>query len=373
MLSREELKNIAGLKGNGSYFVSLYLNVSPVTNPRGEYAILFKNMVKEVMGSLSRDVMRRVKYDLSRIDACILSDKRDFKKGLSILSSSENSFWQEYHLSVPFKNELIVDKTPYIKPLLDIIDNYERYAVLLVDKESARIFVVHLGEITEYGEVHTPDIPGRHKKGGWFALSQNHYERHINYHIGLHLKDVVKKLESFLKGEYIGKLIMGGSPEAVLKTKELLQKTVIEKVIGSFQAGMFEKNTELLKKVEPVLTSFERQEQEETVRELIIRARKNEKAVSGIDDVLLAVQEGKVMKLIFLRDIMYSGYSCRGCKALFSEQIKTCPYCNGEMSAVSYLVDLIAQKAVQDGAVVEVIGESKELEKYGGIGAFLRF
>ena len=31
---------------------------------------------------------------------------------------------------------------------------------MLVSKESARIFVVHLGEVVEYGEVHSKDIPG---------------------------------------------------------------------------------------------------------------------------------------------------------------------------------------------------------------------
>ena len=66
-----------------------------------------------------------------------------------------------------------MDKAPYIQPLLDILDNYKQYAVLLVDKESARLFLVHLGEIEEYGEVHTPDVPGKHKKRGDGFLSQD--------------------------------------------------------------------------------------------------------------------------------------------------------------------------------------------------------
>jgi len=58
-----------------------------------------------------------------------------------------------------------------------------------------------------------------HKKGGWFSLSEKSFERHIDYHVSMHLKDVVKQLDSFLSGEYVGRLLIGGSEEAVTKVK----------------------------------------------------------------------------------------------------------------------------------------------------------
>jgi hypothetical protein len=48
MFSREELRDIAKMGGNGAGFVSLYLNVNPVTNPGGEYAVWVKNAIKEL-------------------------------------------------------------------------------------------------------------------------------------------------------------------------------------------------------------------------------------------------------------------------------------------------------------------------------------
>ncbi|TAL26685.1 MAG: hypothetical protein EPN94_02750, partial [Nitrospirae bacterium] len=238
MLNREELREIASIHGNGSYFVSLYLNVNPVTNAKGDYVIHFKNMLRDISAGTDKKIIKKVKSDLENIESFFISSKRGFKKGLAIISSSENSFWKEYNLAVPVKNEIVVDKMPYIKPLLDILDNYQRYAVLLVDKESARLFLVHLGELEEYGEIHTPDIPGKHKKGGWFSLSQNHYERHIDYHVGLHLKDVMKKLELFLAEEKIMRILIGGSEEAVSRVKEMLPRAAAEKVIGFFHAEM---------------------------------------------------------------------------------------------------------------------------------------
>jgi len=373
MFSREELKEMAKLHGNGTYFVSLYLNVNPVTNPKGEFAIRFKNMLRETTESLEKPVLKEVKEDLSLIDAYLLGNKRGFKKGLALLSSKKNSFWREYHVSVPLRSELVVDKTPYLKPLIDMLDNYKRYAALLVDKEAARIFVVQTGEVTEYGEVHTPDVPGKHKKGGWFALSQNHYERHIDYHVGLHLKDVVKKFGAFLKGEYIGRVLIGGSEEAVSMTRGLLPKAVTDRIIGTFHAGMFEGNADILKKVEPLLAAYERDKEKETVGELIAKTLKNEKAVLGADDVLGALSRGNLMKLVLLRDFATAGYTCASCGMPFTRRLPSCPYCKGPMEEVGYMADLIAQKAVEQGAPVEVVAESEELKKAGGIGAFLRF
>lgn len=372
MVDREELIEIARIRSDGSYYVSLYLNVNPVTNPKGDYSIWLKNALRAAAETLDRSGLKKVEKDFSAIEAYVQSNRRNFKKGLALISSDQNSFWREYLLSVPVKNELIVERTPYIKPLLEILDNYERYAVLLVDKESARIFIIHLGEITEYGEVHTPDVPGKHKKGGWSALAQHHYERHIDYHVALHLKDVVKRLESFLRGEEIGRLFIGGTESAAQMTMGHLPKAVTERVAGTFHAGMFEGNQDVLKKVEPVLRSFEKGVRERTVRELVTRAMKGEKAVVGVEDVLRALQEGRVMRLLLHEGFRRKGFQCSSCGALSIRGEVNCPYCGGKMDEVNYLMDLAAQKAVEQGAPVETV-ENDELKEAGSVGAFLRY
>ncbi|MBI4689691.1 MAG: hypothetical protein HY754_05445 [Nitrospirae bacterium] len=373
MLNRKELEDIAAIRTNGGYFVSLYLNVNPVTNTKGDYLIHLKNMIKDIPEGDDKKIFKKIKGDIEKVESFVIGNKRKFKKGLAIISSSEKSFWKEYHLSVSLKNAIIVDRTPYIEPLLDILDNYQRYAVLLVDKESARLFLMHLGEIEEYGEIHASDIPGRHKKGGWFALSQNHYERHIDYHVGLHLKDVMKKLESFLTSERIERMILGGSEETVVRVREMLPRPIDQKVMGIFHTEMFANNNEIFEKVKPVIAEFENKRQRITVSDMLTMANKGENAVIGIEDTLNALQEGRVMRLVFVKDLKDSGYVCGNCGYLTKQKVSDCPYCKGDIDQVPYLVDLAAQKAVENGAQVEIIYDNKELLNAGGIGAFLRF
>lgn len=373
MLSLTELKEISSYNGKGAYFVSLYLNVDPTFNKKGDYIVHLKNMLKNSAESLDRAIYKRVRDDFEKIEHHVLTNKRTFKKGLAVFSSKEAQIWKQYNLGVPLKNELIVDKTFYIKPLMDVLDNYQRYGVLLVGKDSARIFIVHLGEIVEYGEVHTADIPGKHKKGAWFGLSQNHYERHINFHVGIHLKDVIEKLETFLSREYIGRLILGGSEEAVSMVRGMLHKTVLDKIIGNVKIEMFAKSDEVLSKVEPILSSYEKNKEEETIKQLISKAMKNESAALGIENVLNAIQEQRVMKLILASSFKQNGYNCKTCGFLTTQIINSCPYCKGAFEEVDNMVDLAAQKSIQQGALIEVVTENKSLLDAGGIGAFLRF
>lgn len=373
MLNRKDLEEISALGGDDEYFVSLYLDVDHRNHKEGDFVVKLKSMLKETSDGLGRNVLKKVGGDLRAIGSYVGANKREFKKALAVISSGAGSFWREYHLSVPVRSELIVDRAPYIKPLLDVLDNNRAYAVLLVDKESARIFVVRLGEICEYGEVHTPGVPGKHKKGGWYALAATHYERHIDYHVGLHLKDVVKRLEKFLMGEQIGRLIVGGTGEALSMIKEMLPNKISEKIIGTFHAGMFEPNSGIMKKARPILEEFELVEEARDVGELIARSEAGDRAVTGLDDVLRAVQQGRVMKLVLERGFKSPGRQCTDCRALSAKGEVRCPYCGGPMQNLNCVVDHAAHKSVEQGAAVQVVDGKEVFSRAGKIGAFLRF
>jgi len=79
------------------------------------------------------------------------------------------------------------------------------------------------------------------------------------------------------------------------------------------------------------------------------------------------------MKLIVLQDFKQSGLSCKQCNYLSVQDISSCPFCKGDMLDAKYLVDLIAQKAVEQGAFIEVASDNGKLREAGSIGAFLRF
>lgn len=395
MLDRAELKEIASLDGKDSMYVSLYLNVDPVFNKRGDYDIHFKNMVKRAVESLGKAAYKRVKEDIDRIRDYVASSRRLLRKGLVVISSARNDVWKVYHLNVPVRNEFIVDRTPYTEPLADVLDNYEKYAVLLVEKDEARVFVIHLGEIVEFSSIHTEGVPGKHKQDVWYALSPSgadrhmanagkgrqgvtglrtdHYERHIDFHVRMHLEDAIRGLASFVEREKIGRVVIGGPDEAVAAAQALLPRTLGDKVIGTAKAEMLADTNGILGATTPIVEAYERKQEEETVEYLITQALSGGNAALGMADVIAALQERRVMRLVMLKDFRAGGYACSVCGFLSAQKVEPCPSCGGTVEHIGHLADLAGELAVQQGAVIEIVGDGTRLGQYGGIGAILRF
>lgn len=374
MLNLEEIKEMASVNPDGEYYVSLYLNVDPHTNPRGEYLISARNMLKETEGKLPREVFKKVRADLRAIeDYFAVLTPREHKKAIALISSSEKGFWKEYRLAVPVKSGIFVDRTPYLKPVFDLMDRHRRYAALLVAKDRARIFVIHLGEIEEYAEVRSEGVPSRQAGGGWYALGQDRFERHTDYHTGVHLEDVARHLQSFMERQKTEILFVGGPEESLAMGIEWLPSPLRSKIGGTFSAGMYEPGDQVLSRLEPLLSEHEGKKDEGLVDELITRAFKNKQAVLGVDDVLTMLQEGRVMTLVVDSDYTQRGYICTNCKALFSSRPERCRYCQGRPEEVDHMADFIMQKTVELGGDVDVVPGNDKLKNAGKIGALLRY
>ena len=91
-----------------------------------------------------------------------------------------------------------------------LIASTRAYAALLLDSNRARIIVFGLGEVEARTEV-TGEKTRRHSMGGW---SQARYQRRIdNIHLQ-HVKEVVDALDTVVRGEAIGRIIVAGDAGA---------------------------------------------------------------------------------------------------------------------------------------------------------------
>ncbi len=389
MLTLEELREMASIDSDADYYVSLYLNVDPLANPRGEYLVEFKNMVKDAAEKTEKPAYKKIKKDLEAIEDYFIGSKREFRKGLCLISSRGGGYWKEFHLPVPVKSRLIVDKVPYLKPLIEIMDAYRRYIVLLLDKENARIFVTGMGELVEYTEMHAPDIPGRHKEGdsrrgesvrstkgetilATAILGDKSQERHVAVHVGIHVNDVVGHMERIMEGQAVEGIVTGGPEEVLYMAIDRLPERFRELIIGTFAAGMYETGMDVLKKAMSVTEGHKHKRDAEKVDELMERTLKDQQAVLGMEDVLFMLEEQRIMELLVDSDFSQPGYFCRNCRAL-SAGAGTCPYCKGPFEKVNYMASLVMQKTVELGGRVSIVYGNEKLRNAGGIGAFLRY
>jgi peptide chain release factor subunit 1 len=220
------------------------------------------------------------------------------------------------------------------------------------------------------------DVPGKHKKGGWFALAEKRYERHIDYHVKNHLKDVIERFGDFLKDKNIRRLILAGPNEAISELMNVLTNEIKQKIVGRLNIEKYASKEEVLQKVLPIIEEYEKSKEKETVSDLITKALKNESAVTGIDDTLKYLRERRVMKLVIAKDYAVEGFICENCGFATTQYIECCMECGNCVIKTDNLIEKATEMAIQQSALVEVVRDEKDRQRllqYGGIGAFLRF
>jgi peptide subunit release factor 1 (eRF1) len=297
---------------------------------------------------------------------------------VAIFSCLKEDFWQAYPLAVPVKNHVFVADSPYIKPLTDVLDEYGRYGVILVDREGARFLLFHQGELEETDGTLGEEVK-RTKRGGGSAAGRlggltARASRHEEEIAQRNLKEAAELAVRFCGGGRCGRIVLGGTDETLTQFQGMLPKEMQEQVVGSIPLDMAASETEVLNRSLEVIQEADRRREEELVEQLITAATsKGGHGALGLDDTLAAVQGGRAHILVVAEGHTATGYGCQNCSYVASHESKRCPFCGGKMAQIEDAVNTIVRKAIESGMEVEVVRGSAALEEAGSIGAILRY
>jgi hypothetical protein len=107
----------------------------------------------------------------------LTTNSTSHQRGLGIFASG----FVSYFFAIPLPHRppemMTWDYLPQIETLQLILDNAERFAVVLFDSERARLFTIYLGQIEEHMVIRD-DVLRKQQTGGWAALSQANFARH---------------------------------------------------------------------------------------------------------------------------------------------------------------------------------------------------
>jgi peptide subunit release factor 1 (eRF1) len=369
---------------NNSPVLSVYLNLDPSspTNLRGGYKLALEEMLKQIETQLTDDNKRR-HFQEDTSWARKQAERRMLKGGSLVLfcDVSEGFYFQE-DLSVRLANQIWFGDTPYTRPLMGVINEYERYGVVLVDKEKARFFVVSAGSIQELDEAfQSPPVRHRRTAGLDHMRSQMVLQRRAATWSGWFLKEVSEILHDIIQHQEIDRIILGGQEDITAELYRLLPKAAAARVMDSVRIAITAKASEVLQISTPVLEKIEHQRERELVSDLITVAQKTqskqEKAVLGFDATLDAVNQARVYRLVYPAGQRIAGYQCPSCDVLMDQgpENKKCPYCSQLLDEVDDLSWQASERVLAIGGKLEEISDSEarsKLEAAGKIGAYLR-
>ena len=368
-ITEEAIRRLAGVRGERGPVTSCYLDVD------GRRHLRHQDYEQELHQLLRRaewkvDESDSVADDFEAIREYVRSGiDRSQVRGLAMFACSADDFFEVVPLPVPVRSQLLINATPAVRQLERVVKEYERFGVLLVDRENARMFVFRLGELNDHSELFEAlprnyDSRGERDRGD----QQHHVDELAQVHLR-HAADVAFRVYQETGFEHL----TIGAPDSIANQLEddlhpYLRDLVCERIDVTAGAS----DSEIRQAAIDLESQVERARQDTVVQNLREAVARSDKAVAGLAGVMQALGEHRVERLLVSQGYSEPGWVCRSCSRLHTVG-RECSVCRSPMDSVDDVVEEAVEEALTQGCQIDICLDNADLDVLGRIGAFLRF
>jgi peptide chain release factor subunit 1 len=373
-ISREDLETLAQIRSPEPLIFSLYLDLRPEGRKDQPPLPRFKNMLRLAEQRIRPDQRSHAYRELWADETEYLRDWLENEQpfqghGLVLLSCQSIGLWRTFQLPVAVRDRLEVDDRPYLRPLATLLDEFERYLVVLIDAGTARLSEVRLGAAVELADVqgYVPPATGN--------IAEKTGHKHDTY-LRRHARHVVERAEETWRERGYDWLVIGGTEEALGELRDHLPKAMRQRLAGELHLSPQAELGHILDHVLEIAREQERRVEAQRVGELITAAHKSGMGALGLDATLLAIVEQRVRLLVVEEDFAQPGWECPSCGYLQSARTEACPICEMTLNPQADIVEPALERVLDQDGDIEVLRgpESRQaLAQYGRIGALLRY
>ena len=281
--------------------------------------------------------------DIDRIGDYVTTEEVRSAQGVAIFACSALGVWETLTAGVPFETHVSAGPTADLFQLARLLDDYESAVVALFDTNTARLFVMRRGHLAPGGSLDEPASEHkRHKQGG---QSQARYQRHVDEQDERFAKELADRIERLVQREAAKHVVLIGEERAVSVLQSVLSKQVLALVDDVERLQVIATREEVEADVLPVLERAEADASADVADRVIEGVRAGQLGVAGLEATMKALEIGQVDELV-IDDA-----------AEIDEELRA---------------ELVRQAALTS-ARVEVVSGHAGLNRFGGVGATLRY
>ena len=327
--------------------LSLYLNTEVDGNGRRTHGVFERKAFTEILKEYPERSPEResLENDAGRIAQYLAEELAPSTRGLAIFACRRADMFEAIQLAVPFERDVAaVGERPQLYPMARVCDQYRRCAALVIDTNTARIFVFSAGETEQYVEVQNPKAK-HFKAGGW---SQARLQRRTENEHLQHVKQVLAQLEALIGTANIDRFVLAGDEVVVPIVTDQLTVRLRERLIDVIRLDIRATESEVRAATRAAVRRHDRDRDRTLVEDVVGASLAGGRAVVGVENTRKALRDGQVDTLLI---------------AAAPEQVP-----GRETTA-----DELIASARQTAAGVRFIEDPALLQPVGGVAARLRF
>lgn len=321
---------------------------------------------------LRRDDRLSVRADVARLRG--LADRlREWEggRGLAVFACDRAGMYEEVVLPRSVRDRWFVDATPYLRPMLAVLDELHRACVVVVDRGLARIYDLWLDRLEERDKL-DGEPPRTRKAVGRLGLDDYRLRNRAETLARRHFRRTAEAAADIVRSTGAEILVVGGHEQTVAEFLPFLPRDVATKVAGKF---VIDPSTltpaRVRERAQQVIDEYERREEARLVADALDRVGAGGLAAAGLEWCLLAVDEEAVQHLLVHDEVQVPGRVCDRCGWMGREG-DPCPVCGAPTRVTPDVIDEMAVAVITAGGRVEhVYGDTPFHEHL--VAAFLRF
>jgi peptide chain release factor subunit 1 len=385
-ITHEQIRELAEFHDERSCAITFYFQPStPRNRAHKEDAILIKDLVREAMGnpetkrppakiSAKRKDNAKIEFaraDLDRILGLSGELRSNGTHAKAVFACSAENIWREFDLPPTLSGtQLFVDRHFHLKPLAHLLSALPRLAVVLVDRQRARIFDLRLGELTERENLFQP-LSRKERSDGYDG---GRAQRRIDDEVRQHFKTVAELLKAEMEKGLFDKWILGCQDSHRSLLEPQLHPHVAQALLGRFAADMTHITfDEIRTSAQQGLERWHGERRHELVSQVLNQSRSNGRGVTGLRRVLRSLEMGEVQTLILGENFQAHAVECAGCGHLDAHLVSFCPVCGRATEEIVDVGEAILPWVIRRDIETLYVKDDAEFDKVGNIGALLRF
>jgi peptide subunit release factor 1 (eRF1) len=316
---------------------------------------------------LPHEARRSLLQDWELVEELAMAATGDrYTLALACFVASGADYSRALRLAWPVRDRAFFEDRFVLWPLQQVLDQSDRYAICLTDRDEARLFLYYLGQIEEVKDI-IDEVPERVRFPD--PYHELEYTRKITERAHHHFHHVAEQALRLLRREPFEHLIIGGLWTTSLDFESRLHRYLRDRIVARWDVDVHKPIAE----IRELARGEEQRYVENEAREVwkAIRDQLPHHGALGPRDTLAALWQRRVQWLLEEPGVSQPGFRCSACGRL-NLTSDPCVECGGKMIEVPDLYEEAVHDAADQSAHVRY-WKDPALNEADSMAAYKRF